>query len=106
MLTLINKDNKMHKYLHKRPLVLYLIHDRGLPQTITRATRKIRRRAVSMVQKGTPSQEVADLLGVAARSIFYWLARYRSGGWDGLQTACAAVVLKLGEADMRWITRQ
>ena len=50
---------------------------------------EIRRRAVSMVQKGTPPQEVADLLGAAARSIFYWLARYRSGGWDGLQTGFA-----------------
>jgi transposase len=65
---------------------------------------EIRRRAVSMVQKGTPPQEVADLLGVAARSIFYWLARYRSGGWHGLQTGSrSGRPSKLGEADMRWI---
>ena len=47
---------------------------------------EIRRRAVSMVHKGVPPSEVSELLGVALRSVFHWIARYRSGGWDGLKT--------------------
>ena len=66
------------------------IYDRGLPQTITRATRRNSPpRYQWSSSNGTPPQEVADLLCAAARSIFYWLARYRSGGWDGLQPARA-----------------
>jgi transposase len=47
---------------------------------------EIRRRAVGMVQKGTPPAEVARLLGVCRSSVFQWLARYRQGGWGGLKT--------------------
>ena len=64
----------------------------------------MRRRAVSMVQKGVPPTEVADLLGTAARSVFHWMARYRSGGWDGLKTGSrSGRPSKLDESDMHYI---
>jgi len=47
---------------------------------------EIRRRAVIMVQKGTPPTEVARLLEASRSSVFQWLARYRQGGWGGLKT--------------------
>lgn len=47
---------------------------------------EIRRRAVSMVQKGIPPTEVASMLNVSTSSVFDWLARYRAGGWGGLKT--------------------
>lgn len=65
---------------------------------------EVRRRAVSMVQKGVPPTEVADLLGTAPRSVFHWLARYRSGGWDGLKTGSrSGRPAKLDESDMQYI---
>lgn len=65
---------------------------------------EIRRRAVSMVQKGTPPQEVSDQLGVALRSLFYWMARYRSGGWGGLKTGSrSGRPAKLDDADLKYI---
>jgi len=65
---------------------------------------ELRRRAVSMVQKGVPPAEVADLLGTAPRSVFHWLARYRSGGWHGLKTGSrSGRPSKLDESDMRYI---
>jgi len=65
---------------------------------------ELRRRAVSMVQKGTPPTEVADLMGTAPRSIFYWMARYRSGGWSGLKTGSrSGRPAKLDATDMRYI---
>lgn len=65
---------------------------------------EVRRRAISMVHKGVPPGEVADLMGVAPRSIFHWMARYRSGGWDGLKTgARSGRPAKLDESDMQYI---
>ena len=56
-----------------------------------------------MVQKGTPPQEVADLLGVAARSIFYcWLVIVVEGGRFANWLA-QRLSFEAGEADMRWI---
>lgn len=65
---------------------------------------ELRRRAVSMVQKGVPPTEVADLLGTSIRSVFHWMARYRSGGWHGLRTGSrSGRPAKLDAADMRYI---
>ena len=65
---------------------------------------EIRRRAVSMVHRGIAPIEVAESLGVALRSLFYWMARYRSGGWDGLKTGSrSGRPGKLDGADMQYI---
>jgi len=65
---------------------------------------EIRRRAVRMVQDGTPPTEVARLLRLAPRSVFHWLARYRSGGWNGLKTGSRSGRPSILDADdMRWI---
>jgi hypothetical protein len=65
---------------------------------------EIRRRAVMMVQDGTPPTEVARSLRLAPRSVFHWLARYRSGGWAGLKTGSrSGRPSSLDAEDMRWI---
>lgn len=65
---------------------------------------EIRRRAISMVQKKVPPSEVSRLLGVAPRSVFHWIARYRSGGWGGLKTgARSGRPSKLDADDMRHV---
>lgn len=64
----------------------------------------IRRRAVMMIHDGIPVPEVARLLHVGRRSIFHWIARYRSGGWNGLKTReRSGRPSKLDGDDMRWI---
>jgi transposase len=37
------------------------------------------------VQAGESPSAVARALGVTARTMYGWLARYRRGGWDGLK---------------------
>ena len=49
-------------------------------QTLT----ELRKRAVACVQGGQRPRAVADALGVNLRTVFRWLALYRSGGWGKL----------------------
>jgi transposase len=42
-------------------------------------------RAVRNVQAGESPSAVARALGVTARTMYGWLARYRRGGWGGLK---------------------
>lgn len=65
---------------------------------------KVRRHAVNMVHNGTSPLEAADLLLVDPRSIFHWLARYRSGGWQGLKTgARTGRPSKLDGVDIKYV---
>jgi transposase len=45
---------------------------------------ELRKRAVASVQTGEMPTAVARILGIHDRTIFRWLARYRSGGWQNL----------------------
>ena len=65
---------------------------------------EVRRRGVSMVQRGIPPTEVARQLNVAESSIFEWLARYRKGGWNGLKTRKrSGRPPKLDAKAMKWV---
>lgn len=44
----------------------------------------LRKRGVEAVQNGQPPAIIACVLGVAISTVFGWLAKYRSGGWDAL----------------------
>jgi transposase len=45
---------------------------------------ELRKRAVARVQAGEMPTAVARVMGIHGRTIFRWLAQYRSGGWDQL----------------------
>lgn len=45
---------------------------------------ELRKRGVLAVQEGESPEDVARILGVSRVTIYNWLARYRSGGWDAL----------------------
>lgn len=45
---------------------------------------ELRKRAVASVQEGQHPRTVADAMGVNLRTVFRWLALYRSGGWGKL----------------------
>ena len=45
---------------------------------------ELRKRAVASVQQGQRPEDVARALGVNLRTVFRWLALYRSGGWSKL----------------------
>ncbi len=45
---------------------------------------ELRKRAVARVQAGEIPTAVARVLGIHNRTIFRWLAKYRSGGWHNL----------------------
>lgn len=45
---------------------------------------ELRKRGVTAVQEGESPEEVARIFGVSRVTIYNWLARYRSGGWDEL----------------------
>ena len=45
---------------------------------------ELRKRAVASVRQGQRPEDVACALGVNLRTVFRWLALYRSGGWGKL----------------------
>jgi transposase len=45
---------------------------------------ELRKRAVARVQAGEMPTAVARVLGIHDRTVFRWLAKYRSGGWQKL----------------------
>lgn len=70
----------------------------------------LRIRAVRSVQAGESPSAVARALGVTARTMYGWLARYRRSGWGGLKAkplfgrpaklnARAAMDLQHGDAE-------
>jgi transposase len=44
-----------------------------------------RKNAVEAVQRGEPVNVVARTHGIPSRTVFNWLAKYRTGGWHGLR---------------------
>src|SRR3974390_1831715 len=45
----------------------------------------MRERAVRQVQRGESPEIVARVLGLDRSTVYGWLARYRSGGWGGVE---------------------
>lgn len=64
----------------------------------------MRRRAIVAIHEGMPPAEVARVFNVAPGSVFNWISRYRSGGWDALKTAARSGRPRtLDGRQMRWI---
>ena len=67
---------------------------------------ELRKRAVHSVQEGQSPEMVAKALGINRVTIYGWLARYRSGGWGGLDARKrGGRPPKLDAKAMRWIYR-
>ena len=65
---------------------------------------ELRKRAVSRIQAGGDPAEVAGVLGVNVRTVFRWLALYRSGGWHALDAdKRGGRQPKLDGKAMKWI---
>ena len=65
---------------------------------------EIRRQAVASVQNGQSPEGVIAALGFHRNCIYEWLARYRTGGWDALQTGHrSGRPRKLTAEKMRWL---
>ena len=45
----------------------------------------MRRRGIASLEAGSKPTEVAAAMGVNLRTVFRWLALYRSGGWGKLE---------------------
>jgi len=66
----------------------------------------LRHRAVAAVQGGESPEVVARIFGVNRVSVYGWLARYRQGGWDGLNARKrGGRPPKLDDKAMKWIYR-
>ena len=50
-----------------------------------RTLTELRRRGIASLQAGSKPTEVAAAMGVNLRTVFRWLALYRSGGWGKLE---------------------
>ena len=71
-----------------------------------KAMEEIRIRAVHCVQAGESPETVIKTLGFARASIYNWLARYRTGGWQALKTGSrSGRPKKLTGSQIRWIYR-
>lgn len=65
---------------------------------------EIRRRVVQAIHDGVTPADAARTFKVCEASVFNWLARYRSGGWDALRTgARQGRPRKLDPASLRWV---
>lgn len=62
-------------------LVMQTDHRKVSPDTLEH----VRVLAVKRVQSGESPEVVTESLGLARATIYTWLARYRSGGWDALK---------------------
>lgn len=63
-----------------------------------------RKNAVEAVQRGEPVSLVARTHNVPLRTVFHWLARYRSGGWHALKEGQRSGRPRKVSADvMRWL---
>jgi transposase len=60
------------------------VHKKDARRLDHRTLTELRKRAVSSVQEGQNPADVAKALGVTKAAMYGWLARYRQGGWGGL----------------------
>ena len=64
----------------------------------------MRIRVVKRVQDGESPEVIAKALGLDRSTIYGWLARYRGGGWDGLNAKpLAGRPPKLSCKMMQWV---
>lgn len=64
----------------------------------------LRKRAVARIQEGGSPTAIADALGVNVRTVFRWLALYRSGGWYTLDAGKrGGRPTKLDSKAMKWV---
>lgn len=64
----------------------------------------IRMRAVEQVHAGQSPEIVIRALGFSRSCIYTWLARYRTGGWDGLKAGTlTGRPMKITPRQMRWL---
>jgi transposase len=58
----------------------------------------------AIVIRGEPVTVVARVYDIALRTVFGWVARYRSGGWDGLKEGSRrGRPRKVSGADLQWL---
>ena len=65
---------------------------------------EVRKRAVASIQGGESPASVAEAFGVNERTVYRWLAAYRSGGWGELDARKrGGRPRKLDARAMKWI---
>jgi transposase len=58
----------------------------------------------AIVIRGEPVAVVARVYNIALRTVFGWLARYRSGGWEALQEdSRKGRPRKVSGSDLEWL---
>jgi transposase len=63
-------------------------------------------RAIDAIGEGATIEEVARVMGVSPRTVFYWLGRYRNGGYHALREGQRSGRKRKLDADlMRWLYR-
>src|SRR5207342_3735453 len=64
----------------------------------------LRIRAVQCVQDGESPEVVARTLRITSRTVYRWLAQYRSGGWGALKAKpLAGRPPKLDDKKLKWV---
>ncbi len=65
---------------------------------------ELRKRALTSIQAGESPTTVAAALGVNLRTVFRWLALYRSGGWGHLKAGKrGGRPAKLDARALKWV---
>jgi len=63
-----------------------------------------RKEVVEIIVREEPVHLVAKIYNIPERTIFDWLSRYRSGGWDGLKEGSrTGRSRKVSASDMQWL---
>ncbi|VAX07194.1 hypothetical protein MNBD_GAMMA25-2314, partial [hydrothermal vent metagenome] len=58
----------------------------------------------AIIVREEPVHLVAQIYNIPQRTIFDWLSRYRSGGWDALiESSRTGRKRKLSANDMKWL---
>jgi transposase len=71
----------------------------------TEEMEQIRIRVVKRVQQGESPEKIIAIFGFSRASVYNWLARYRSGGWDALFSGeHTGRPKKLDDTQIAWIS--